>query len=65
MPEKGRMVPELKDQGIAEYHELIVSPWRIIYKIEKKQVLVFSVLDGRRKVEDILLQRLIGLSKLR
>jgi hypothetical protein len=53
------------EQGIAVYHELIVSPWRILYKIENRQVLVFAVLDGRRNIEDLLLQRLIGLSRLR
>ena len=64
-PQKGRIVPELLEQGIAEYRELIVAPWRVIYKIEKKQVLVFSVLDARRNIEDILLQRLIELKKFR
>ena len=59
LPERGRIVSELLDQGIADYHELIVSPWRIIYKIEDKKVLVLSVLDSRRNVEDILLRRLI------
>jgi len=28
--ERGRIVPELKDQGILLYRELIVPPWRII-----------------------------------
>ena len=64
-PQKGRIVPELAEQGIAKYRELIVPPWRVIYKIEKKQVLVFSVLDGRRNVEDVLLGRLIELEKFR
>ncbi len=58
-PEKGRIVPELLDQGIAEYHELVVTPWRIIYKMGKKRVHVLSVLDSRRNVEDILLRRMI------
>ena len=57
-PEKCRIVPELLDQGISTYHEMIVSPWRVIYKIEKKSVIVLSVIDGRRNVEDVLLQRL-------
>ncbi|HUU00422.1 MAG TPA: type II toxin-antitoxin system RelE/ParE family toxin [Myxococcota bacterium] len=61
MPQKGRVVPELLEQGIATYRELIVAPWRIIYKIENKKVLVFSVLDARRNIEDILLRRLIEL----
>jgi plasmid stabilization system protein ParE len=60
-PDRGRIVPELKDQGIVLYRELIVPPWRIIYRISEKNVYVLSVLDSRRNVEDILLKRLISL----
>lgn len=59
-PEKGRVVPELLEQGLSQYHELIVSPWRIIYRIGRNEVFVLSVLDSRRNMEDILLRRLIG-----
>ena len=57
-PERGRIVPELRDQGILQYRELVVSPWRILYRISEKRVLVLSVLDSRQNIEDILLQRL-------
>ena len=60
-PERGRIVPELQEQGITQYHELIIAPWRIIYRILEKKIHVLSVLDSRRSVEDILLQRLIDL----
>jgi len=59
LPERGRIVPELQDQGILFYRELIVRPWRIIYRISEKKVYVLSVLDARQNVEDILLKRLI------
>ena len=59
LPERGRIVPELQDQGILFYHELIVRPWRIIYRISEMKVYVLSVLDARQNVEDILLKRLI------
>jgi plasmid stabilization system protein ParE len=59
LPERGRIVPELKDQGILLYRELIVPPWRIIYRISEMKVYVLSVLDARQNVEDILLKRLI------
>jgi toxin ParE1/3/4 len=58
-PDRGRVVPELQEQGIILYRELIVSPWRIIYRISEKVVYVLSVLDSRQNVEDILLSRLI------
>lgn len=57
-PERGRTVPELQDQGISLYRELIPSPWRIIYRVEGKKVYILSVLDSRQNVEDILLKRL-------
>ncbi|PIQ45591.1 MAG: plasmid stabilization protein [Deltaproteobacteria bacterium CG12_big_fil_rev_8_21_14_0_65_43_10] len=59
LPERGRIVPELQDQGILFYRELIVPPWRIIYRISEMKVYVLSVLDARQNVEDILLKRLI------
>jgi len=59
LPERGRIVPELQDQGILLYRELIVPPWRIIYRISEMKVYVLSVLDARQNVEDILLKRLI------
>src|SRR3990170_429741 len=60
-PDRGRIVPELQDQGITQYRELIVAPWRIIYRISGEAVYVLSVLDSRQNVEDILLKRLLSL----
>ena len=57
MPDRGRIVPELKEQGIHIYRELIISPWRVIYRISDKTIFVLSVIDSRRNVEDILLDR--------
>jgi len=59
LPERGRIVPELQEQGIMIYRELIIPPWRIIYRISETKIYVLSVLDGRQNVEDILLKRLI------
>ena len=41
------------------YRELIVRPWRIIYRVSTKRVLVLAVLDGRRDLEGLLLSRLL------
>ncbi|SDU40637.1 type II toxin-antitoxin system RelE/ParE family toxin [Desulfobacula phenolica] len=62
MPERCRIVPELKEQGITQYRELIASPWRIMFRIAKMKVYVLSVLDSRRNIEDILLKRLINMN---
>jgi toxin ParE1/3/4 len=58
-PDRGRVVPELQSQGILQYRELIVAPWRLIYRISGKTVYVLSVIDSRQNVEDILLRTLI------
>ncbi len=60
-PDRGRIVPELQDQGITQYREIIVAPWRIIYRVSEETVYVLSVLDSRQNVEDLLLKRLISL----
>lgn len=59
MPDRGRIVPELKDQGIQTYREIIAHPWRIIYRTSDTYVFVLSVIDSRRNVEDILLSRFV------
>lgn len=58
IPERGRVVPELQDQAILIYREIVIPPWRIIYRISDHDVYVLTVLDARRNVEDILLKRL-------
>ncbi len=52
-PLRGRIVPELQFHNIVTYRELIVSPWRIIYRIERDAVYILSVFDGRRNIEDL------------
>ena len=61
-PERGRIVPELLAQGIGHYRELIIPPWRVIYRFSGEAVYFLSVLDSRRNVEDILLERLIRIN---
>ena len=58
-PMQGRVVPELLCQGIPLYREVVIAPWRIIYRVESDRVYILSVIDSRRNVEDILLARLL------
>lgn len=55
---RGRVVPELQSVGISHYLELIMKPWRIIYRLESDNVFILAVLDSRRDLDDLLLQRL-------
>ncbi len=58
-PFRGRVVPELQRQGITIYRELIVNPWRIMYKIENNTVYIMAIFDSRQNVEELLLQKLL------
>jgi addiction module RelE/StbE family toxin len=58
LPNRGRFVPELLHTGISQYRELISSPWRIVYRVESKQVLIMAVLDSRRDLQTVLLNRM-------
>ncbi len=58
-PVRGRVVPELAHFGIRNWRELNLKPYRIIYRIDEDTVNVLAVLDGRRDLQDLLLERLI------
>ena len=58
-PNKGGYVPELLKRNIKEYRQVLESPWRIIYRVNKNIVTVLVVIDSRRNTQDILLQRLL------
>lgn len=58
LPNRGRIVPELLHTGISQYRELINAPWRIVYRVENRQVLIMAVLDSRRDLQTVLLGRL-------
>ena len=58
-PLQGRMVPELLRLGIRRYRELIVAPYRIVYRAEAKRVLVLVVVHGARDIEPLLHRRLV------
>jgi addiction module RelE/StbE family toxin len=59
LPFRGRRVPELLDQNIKDYREIIETPWRIIYKVENYDVTILTIIDGRRNVQDILTSKLM------
>ena len=53
------MVPELAHFGMRTWRELVVRPYRLVYRIEGDTVTVLAVIDGRRDLEDVLLERLL------
>lgn len=58
-PARGRVVPELAAFGFKTWRELIINPYRLLYRIEAERVFVLAVVDSRRDLEDLLLNRLV------
>ena len=56
-PARCRIVPELRSVGVVEYRELIVSPYRVFFRIVGTEVRIVGVLDGRRDLEETLVRR--------
>lgn len=58
-PKRGRIIHELQEYGIYQFRELIIAPWRLIYRVQMNEVYVLAVLDSRQNIEDILLKRIL------
>ncbi len=56
---RGHVPPELRKVGVSEYREVHFKPYRIIYRVEKREVYVYAVVDGRRDLRDLLQRRLL------
>lgn len=56
---RGRIVPELLQQGITEYREILVSRYRIIYRLHPEAVRIEAVIDASRDFGDVLLRRIL------
>jgi toxin ParE1/3/4 len=41
------------------WRELVVRPYRLVYRVGSDAVVVLAVFDGRRDLEDVLLDRLV------
>jgi toxin ParE1/3/4 len=49
----------LRGLGITEYREVHHDPYRIIYRVFERRVVVYCVLDGRRDMQSLLQMRLL------
>lgn len=60
LPERGSYPKELVGLGIKEYRQIFFKPYRVIYCITGKQVVIYLIADGRRDVQTLLMRRLLG-----
>jgi plasmid stabilization system protein ParE len=58
-PERCRIPPELRETGIRDFRELVISPYSVFFRIVGRSVAIVGVLDRRRDLDEILLQRLL------
>ena len=59
LPERGRVVPELHWHGISNVREVFEKPWRILYQSLATEVVIVAVYDGRRHLNDVLMERFL------
>ena len=59
-PKRGRIIPELQEYEIYLYREIIIAPWRLMYRVQEDKIYVLAVLDSRQNIEDILLKRVLN-----
>jgi toxin ParE1/3/4 len=59
-PDRGTYVSELRSLGMLEYRQIFFKPYRLIYRVHAKQVVVYVVADGRREMGSLLTRRLLG-----
>jgi toxin ParE1/3/4 len=59
-PERGSIPKELRALGMAEYRQVFFKPYRLIYRVHAKQVVIYLIADGRRDMESLLARRMLG-----
>ena len=59
LPFRGRIVPEFEEQGFLLFRELVVTPWRIVYRVSYENVHILAAFDSRKNVDDVLLERFL------
>ncbi|MET1113306.1 MAG: type II toxin-antitoxin system RelE/ParE family toxin [Allosphingosinicella sp.] len=59
-PNRGSIPKEMARLGIRTFHQLVHSPYRIIYRVIGREVFVLLIADGRRDMQSLLEWRLLG-----
>jgi toxin ParE1/3/4 len=59
-PARGSYPRELLDLGIKEYRQVFFKPYRLIYRVVARDVVVFVIADGRRDMQSLLARRLLS-----
>lgn len=60
LADRGSHPKELLALGIREYRQVIVEPFRVIYRVMDDQVVIYLIPDGRRDMQALLARRLLS-----
>lgn len=60
MPDRSSYPKELLSLGIKEYRQVFFKPYRLIYRVTGRDVVVYLIADGRRNMQSLLAHRLLG-----
>jgi len=58
-PNRGSHPKELLALGIKEYRQTAFKPYRVIYRVLARQVIIYLIVDGRRDLQSLLARRLL------
>lgn len=59
-PERGPHPQELLAIGMRDFRQAFFKPYRVIYRVIGKQVIIYLIADGRRDMQALLSRRLLG-----
>lgn len=60
LPQRGSFPKELLNVGIREFRQALFKPYRVIYRVDARRVIVYLIADGRRDMQSLLTRRLLG-----
>lgn len=58
-PHRGNAPKELAGLGIRNFRQLVLPPYRIVYRVIGQEVFVLLIADGRRDMQALLERRLL------
>ncbi len=59
-PKRGSVPKELQSLGIKEYRQVFFKPYRIMYRVFDKRIVIYLIADDRRDMQTLLAQRLVS-----
>lgn len=61
-PDRGNVPKELDALGMRDFRQILLLPYRLIYRVIGNMVFILVIADGRRDMTALLEQRLLGRS---